>query len=257
MSQKASRLNSRVVTWWSVEPVCLLPDLYETSEHPGLSIPMPGLVGGWIVSHLLTRGEDPAAIRILDLRWPTRDVLDLGVDYVETNITDDLAVTTAFERAWPAEVDTLPLTVYHTAALIRPADRLECFLPLSTKVNIDGTQNVLNAARKAGATCFISTSSGSVSLHRPSFWVPPWEKLPRRIVQVLSDDAKIPSRHADFFGNYAVTKIEAERIVRNADDPHANFRTGCIRPANGIYGVGNDASTTVTGIYLRTGGNLT
>lgn len=224
---------------------------------PGLSRATTGLVGSWIVSHLLTRGEDSAAIRILDLLSPRQETLDLGIDYIKTNITDGLAVTTAFDQPWPGSVTHLPLTVYHTAALIRPADRLECFLPLSTKVNIDGTRNVLHAARKAGATCFIATSSGSVSLHKPEFWIPPWEKLPRRVAQVLSDEARIPERHEDFFGNYAVTKIEAERIVRKADDPGSNFRTGCIRPANGIYGIGSDASTTITGIYLRTGGNAT
>lgn len=203
------------------------------------------------------RGEDPSAIRILDLLSPTQDILDQGVQYVKTNITDELAVTTAFEQSWPAGVAQQPLTVYHTAAVIRPADRLECFLPLCSNVNINGTRNVLNASKKAGATCFISTSSGSIAIHSPTFWIPPWESLPRDITQVLSDDAVIAQRHEDFFGNYAVTKIEAERIVREADDPKSNFRTGCIRPANGIYGIGSDASMTITGVYLRSGGSPT
>ncbi|KAJ5085389.1 hypothetical protein N7532_010160 [Penicillium argentinense] len=216
-----------------------------------------GLVGGWIVSHLLARGEDPSAIRVLDLLAPTQQVLQQGVGYVKTNISDDLAVTTAFESPWPESIARLPLTVFHTAAIIRPQDRLEIFLPLCSNVNIEGTRNVLNAARKVGASCFVSTSSGSVSLHKLGFWVAPWKKLPQRAFQVLSDEAKVPQEHNMFFGNYAVTKVEAEKMVREADDPSSNFRTGCIRPANGIYGIGSDASMTLTGVYLRNQGSPT
>ncbi|KAF3394494.1 3 beta-hydroxysteroid dehydrogenase/Delta 5--_4-isomerase [Penicillium rolfsii] len=216
-----------------------------------------GLVGSWIISHLLARGEDPASLRILDLLTPTQEILDLGVTFIKTNITDELAVSTAFEQPWPTTVAHLPLTVFHTAAVIRPFERLEIYLPFCSKVNVDGTKNVLNASKKSGATCFISTSSGSVSLHKPSFWIAPWEKLPRRALQILSDHAKLPERHDEFFGNYAVSKLAAERLVRSADDPVNGFRTGCIRPANGIYGIGSDASATITGLYLRKGGSPT
>jgi nucleoside-diphosphate-sugar epimerase len=214
-------------------------------------------VGGWIVSHLLARGEDPASLRILDLLPATQDILDRGVTFIKTNITDELAISTSFEQPWPETVANLPLTVFHTAATIRPFERLEIHLPLCAKVNVDGTRNILNASKKSGATCFVSTSSGSVTLHKPNFWIMPWEKLPQRVMQILSDDAKLPERHDEFFGNYAVSKIEAERLVRAADDPDAGFRTGCIRPANGIYGIGSDASMTVTGVYLRNGGSPT
>lgn len=216
-----------------------------------------GLVGGWIVSHLLARGEDPTALRILDLLSPTQDILDQGVDYIKTDITDSQAVTTAFSKPWPTPVTTLPLTVFHTAAIIRPQDRLEMFLPLCSKVNIDGTVNILSAAKKANASILISTSSGSITLHKPSFWIPPWSKYPGQIVQVINDESTLPPTHDQFFGNYAVTKAEAERLVRAADDRTSNFRTGCIRPANGIYGIGSDASMSITGVYLRNGGSPT
>ncbi|KAJ5648068.1 3-beta hydroxysteroid dehydrogenase/isomerase family protein [Penicillium lividum] len=216
-----------------------------------------GLVGGWIVQHLLSRGEDPSTIRILDLLTPTKEVLDLGVTYIKTNITDKLIVDTAFEQPWPQSVSKLPLTVFHTAAIIRPQDRLEAFLPLCSNVNVEGTRNVLNAAKANGVSCFISTSSGSVGLHRPDFWIAPWDSLPKRAVQIFSDDGALPQRHDEFFGNYAVTKIEAEKLVRASDDQASNFRTGCIRPANGIYGIGSDVAMTITGVYLRSGGSPT
>lgn len=216
-----------------------------------------GLVGGWLVSHLLARGEDPTALRILDLLSPTRDILNQGVDYIKTDITDEQAVTTAFERPWPTSTAKLPLTVFHTAAIIRPQDRLEMFLPLCSKVNVSGTRNILLAAKKANATILISTSSGSITLHKPNFWIPPWSKYPDKIVQIISDESNIPPSHDKFFGNYAVTKAEAERLVRAADNKTSNFRTGCIRPANGIYGIGSDASMSLTGVYLRNGGSPT
>lgn len=231
-------------------------ETFRNTSHSNISS-YAGLVGGWIVSHLLARGEDPSAVRVLDLLSPTQDILNQGVEFVKTNITDELSVTTAFQQPWAKSVAQLPLTVFHTAATIRPQERLEMFLPLCGKVNIDGTRNVLNAAKQSKASCFVSTSSGSVTLHKLGFWVAPWTKLPKRAFQVLSDYAKLPERHDEFFGNYAVTKVEAEQMVRGADDPSSNFRTGCIRPANGIYGIGSDASMTITGVYLRKQGSPT
>jgi nucleoside-diphosphate-sugar epimerase len=113
---------------------------------------------------------------------------------------------------------------------------------------------VLNAAKQAGATCFISTSSGSVSIRRARYWIAPWERTPKHFVQVVSDATEPPKQHDHFFGNYPVTKLEAEHIVRAADDLASSFRTGCIRPANGIYGIGDEASTSISGMYLRLGG---
>lgn len=215
------------------------------------------MVGNWIVTHLLARGEDPEAIRILDLQRPSEDIMSRGVAYVKTNVTDEAAVSDAFSQKWPLTVPHLPLTVFHTAAVIRPSDRLKMFLPLCWKVNVDGTKNVLNAAKQAGATCFVATSSGSVGVHRANFWIAPWTRRSKDLVQVLADSTPLPKEHDQFFGNYAVTKIEAERIVCAADSKDSNFRTGCIRPTNGIYGVGADSSATITGMYLRRGENPT
>ncbi|KAL2824618.1 hypothetical protein BDW59DRAFT_162272 [Aspergillus cavernicola] len=216
-----------------------------------------GLVGNWIISHLVSRGESPAAIRILDLHLPRRELLDLGITFVKTDITGEAAVLDAFSQPWPPPVAKLPLTVFHNAAVIRPAERHIAFLPLCCKVNVSGTMNVLNAAKKVGASCFISTSSGSVCLRRASYWIAPWTKTPKHSVQIINDSTELPKEHHQFFGNYAVSKVEAEGIVRAADDLVSNFRTGCIRPANGIYGIGDETSTTVTGMYLRLGGAAT
>jgi len=44
--------------------------------------------------------------------------------------------------------------------------------------------------------------------------------------------------HDEYFGNYAVSKAAAEKSVLDANAP--DFRTGTIRPANGIYGNQDD-----------------
>jgi nucleoside-diphosphate-sugar epimerase len=175
---------------------------------------------------------------------------------MKTDVADEAAVSNAFSQKWPQAVADLPLTVFHLAAVIRPAERLKEFRHLSSNVNVDGTKNVLNAAKKTGASCLITTSSGSVGIHRPTFWIFPWTRRPTRLLQVLDDMAKTPKEHNEFFGNYAASKMEAEIIVRNADDPQSNFRTGCIRPTNGIYGIGRDTSPTVIALYLSKGGSV-
>lgn len=211
-------------------------------------------MGNWIATHLVARGEDPAAIRVLDLQPPRQGLLDQGVVFMKTNVVDKTALSAAFAQSWPKSVAHLPLTVFHTAAVIRPAERHKSLLPYCTTVNVRGTRNVLEAAREAGADCFIATSSGSVGLRRPSFWISPWESTASRLVQVLSDYATDqPKEHDEFFGNYAVSKSQAEVFVREADDANSGFRTGCIRPANGIYGVGGKASASLIRSYLTAG----
>lgn len=157
-------------------------------------------MGNWIVTHLLARGEDPAAIRILDLQQPRQEVLDQGAVFIQINITDKTAVSSAFTQSWPTKaIEQLPLTVYHTAAVIRPAERHKALLHLCTAVNLGGTRNVLEAAKAAGASCFIATSSGSVGLRRASFWIAPWTKAPKRLVLVLSDQASDQPKEHDQF----------------------------------------------------------
>lgn len=217
--------------------------------------------------HLLDRGEDPKKIRVLDIRPPRRKDLTTGsatdVDFRQVDISDKKAVEEAFRAPWPspsASSDinlTTPdegITVFHTAANIRFYERHPSLLPLSSKVNVDGTQNIVDAAKSIGVSIMVYTSSGSISVRRARFWLWPWEKQPDFFVQYITDDdALIPKRHEDLFSNYAATKIQAERIVRKADKTPTGesegrvLRTGCIRPGNGIYGPGGDL---LCGSYL-------
>ena len=231
-----------------------------------------GFLGGWIVRHLLERGEHPKQIRVLDIRAPTRPDLTTGlakdVDFRLVDISDREQVRAAFNAPWPLtptpEGGRSPVemeaTVFHTAANIRFYERDARLLPLSEKVNVEGTQNVLDAARAAGVNILIYTSSGSVSIRRARLWLWPWEKRAPFSVQTIDDDddgTRLPRRHEEMFSNYAASKLKAERLVRAADrtplpskpgkEGEGQLRTGCLRPGNGIYGTGGDI---LCGAYL-------
>ncbi|GJE86581.1 NAD(P)-binding protein [Phanerochaete sordida] len=221
-----------------------------------------GFLGGWIVLHLLQRGEDPRKIRVLDIRPPLRQDLLEGlaqeVDFVQVDITDRDAVLEAFRQPWPNAASDVPntpepdLTVFHTAATIRFYERHSHLLYLSENVNVHGTQNIIDAARDVGASAMVYTSSGSVGVRRSCFWLLPWQKEPKYFTQVINDDdSNLPKQHDQFFSNYAVSKLTAERRVRKADRSESSngkvLRTGCIRPGNGVYGPGGDL---LAGAYM-------
>ncbi|KAK5164250.1 uncharacterized protein LTR77_009944 [Saxophila tyrrhenica] len=182
------------------------------------------------------RGEDPAAIRILDLSKPTREsVAESGVAYIKTDVSDKNAVAQAFATSWPDSVQALPLTVFHTVAYINPSERKAAFLSPYIKVNIEGTRNMLDATKKAGADCFVATSSASVGLRPPSYFPWPWQAYPKDIYQYLPNaDPKALDLPLEGYGAcYAWTKAQAEQLVRGANT--ARFRTGVIRPGHGAF----------------------
>jgi nucleoside-diphosphate-sugar epimerase len=175
------------------------------------------------------------------------------VDFVQTDISSADSTNQAFSKGWHPSVAHLPLTVFHTAAVIVPSDRSKLFYAFCEAVNVHGTRNVVDAARRAGADIFVSTTSGSISIRPVQYWVSPWKmwsSWPRNFSQVLDEaDFFQPLRpREEFYANYPVSKAAAERIVCEANT--ANFRTGCIRPANGVYG--NPTDNTVGGSLSKT-----
>jgi hypothetical protein len=147
----------------------------------------------------------------------------------------------AFSKAWPKQAQKQPLTVFDCVAVVRFFERFEAQLPLSYRVNVDGTKNVIQASREAGAACLIYTSSGSIGVAKQQLWVPFWRKTGKGFLQVLDDnDRNFPQKHDEFYSNYAYTKSLAENLIKKADDPHSGFRTGVIRPSNAVFGPGGD-----------------
>ncbi|KAJ0123973.1 dehydrogenase-like protein [Diaporthe amygdali] len=223
-----------------------------------------GLVGGYIVLQLLERGQQPNTIRIVDFQQPhRRDQLDHPlfekVDFQKTDISSVESTDAAFSRPWDPSVSKLPLTVFHTAAVIIPSARSKLVNGFCEAVNVGGTENVIAAARRAGADVLVSTSSASISIRPVELWVKPWRwnSCPRGYCQVLeeSDFFQPLRRHEEFFGNYPASKARAERIVCGANS--SELRTGCIRPANGVYGhptdntVGGPLNSQITPTWAK------
>ncbi|KAI2631239.1 hypothetical protein GGS21DRAFT_523977 [Xylaria nigripes] len=166
-----------------------------------------------------------------------------AVDFAETDITSRASVDKAFARPWPKSAAELPLTVFHTAAVILASDRSAHSYAFPKSVNVEGTANLIAAAKAAGASVFSATSSGSIAIRPVDMWVAPWAREPRDFFQVLDTrDFGRPLRKREaYFGNYPASKAVAERLVCDADEE--GFRTGTIRPANGVYG--NPTDNTV------------
>lgn len=158
------------------------------------------------------------------------------IEFIKTDIRSRASVDAAFTKPWPGSVSLLPLTVFHTAAVILASDRSKYLYSFPESVNVTGTENVIAAAKAAGATIFSSTSSGSISVRSINPWVSPWSHQPENYWQILNeqDFFQPPKSKEQYYGNYAASKAAAERIVCAANSNE--FRTGCIRPANGVYG---------------------
>ncbi|OTA97477.1 hypothetical protein M434DRAFT_391938 [Hypoxylon sp. CO27-5] len=215
-----------------------------------------GGVGGTMVLQLLARGQPPESIRIIDFRKPEWSDMATGpaarVDFAQADIASPSATAAAFNKPWPASVANLPLTVFHTAAIIVTSERSPRTYERVKRVNIDGVRNVLDASKQAGAGAFVSTSSASVAYRPVQYWGKnPFRRWPKNYWQVIDDsDFDRPLRpHAEFFGNYAHAKAVGERLISEANGP--GFRTGIVRPANGIYGSSN--GDQVVGLCLRAG----
>ncbi|KAH8176051.1 3-beta hydroxysteroid dehydrogenase/isomerase family protein [Sarocladium implicatum] len=211
-----------------------------------------GLVGGQLVLDLLHIGTPPAAIRIIDINDPIRAKQfskkpASNVSIIHADVASSSAVDAAFTAPWPSSTQSLPLTVFHTVALIRPFERHQSLYHRSATVNVIGTANVLQAARAAKAQLMIYTSSSTVEhlpvdfFPRPSLSSRPFLSLGSAYAQILSAaDFALPLRTVDRFAcNYARSKAEAERLV-NAADGENGMRTGIIRPGNAVYGHPDD-----------------
>jgi nucleoside-diphosphate-sugar epimerase len=237
-------------------PTDVAPYLFSRRGRRYVVVGGSGLVGGWIIKHLLMRGEDPAAIRILDLRAPTRpEAANNKIQFLPVDVSDPSSVTKAFDAPWNSRVAKLPLTVFHTVAYLNAAERKADFMSMYEKVNLQGTQNVLDAAKAAGASCFIATSSGSVGIWPVNFFLPPWKS---NLLVAENADPKYENGGLEDFGScYAYSKALAEKLVCDADNKKAGFRTGCLRPSHAIYGHGVTNSSSISYDYLRRGGSPT
>jgi UDP-glucose 4-epimerase len=113
-----------------------------------------GFIGSNVVDALVARGDDVTVIDDLSTgkRENLDDAIGNGAQLVEADIRDAQAVREIAERAKPE-------AVFHLAAQIdvRKSTADPAF---DARINVEGTINVLEAARAAGAQRFVNTSTG-------------------------------------------------------------------------------------------------
>lgn len=211
-----------------------------------------------------------------------------GIQFIQTDVSDASSVDAAFSAPWPIETSNRnagsdpEITVFHTAANIRFYERHTSLLQNSSKVNVGGTKNIIESCKKIGASVLVYTSSASIQILAPSLFHSPWHNGPKHIAQIIDGDEDdidaikvdydnlsikepestsfdgndkwwFPRKHNEFFSNYAVSKMMAEKLVRQADKSPIGdkttkwLRTGAVRPGNGVYGPRGDL---ICGAYL-------
>ena len=164
-----------------------------------------GHIGNVLVRKLLQRGEQ---VRALLLRGESASPLDvLPVECVEGDVLDPASLLDAFRGIH---------TVFHLAGIISimPGDD-----PVLRSVNVDGTRNMLAAAKEAGVEKFIYTSS----IHAI-----------QRVEQVLIDES-LPYDPGNPYGAYDRSKAQATLEVQRAAAEGLNAVIVCPTGVIGPY----------------------
>jgi nucleoside-diphosphate-sugar epimerase len=149
-----------------------------------------GFVGMNLARELAGNGWDVTALVRKDS--PLEDLAGLELDLRQGDITDAESVKTAM----PSGVDC----VFHVAASTNVWSRKDAE---QTRINVEGTRNVVSAALHHGAGRMIHTSSFVVWGFQPGLLTEKTERLD----------------NADWI-NYVRTKASAEVLVREAMDAH-------------------------------------
>lgn len=156
-----------------------------------------GLVGGNLARELAARGE---RVRALVRKNSITKAIDglAGVEKVDGDITDAASLERGMQGCD---------RVYHCAADVRM-----WIVPMDTmrRVNVEGAQNVFNAAKKCGVRRVVHVSTvdaigfgthdGFGAMNKPSVESTPWE----------NDKYRIP---------YMITKFEAQQLALKMNGP--------------------------------------
>ena len=173
-----------------------------------------GFLGHHIVSQLLDQYD--ANVSVLDLRTNLNRFN--SADYYDGDITSETLVKDILAKVKPT-------VIIHTASPSWVGDEGKN-KALYKKVNVDGTQNLIDRAGELGCVeAFVYTSSSSV--------------IHDSISPLVNADERWPTLRAPLQKEYySETKAIAEEIVLAANRKHKNMLTIAIRPA-GIFGEGD------------------
>ena len=165
-----------------------------------------GHLGNVLVRELLARGEK---VRVLVLPGEGTQSLDgMDVEFVEGNILDSGCLHSAMNG-----VDV----VFHLAALVSITEDKQGLLQA---VNVEGTRNVIEAAKVANVKTLVYTSSIH-ALERPPLGV--------SITEALKFDVNNPA------GSYDRTKAQASVLVKQAACEGLDTRIICPTGVVGPY----------------------
>jgi nucleoside-diphosphate-sugar epimerase len=157
-----------------------------------------GFLGGTIIRQLLARGVDPGALRSVS-RGTYPDLEAAGVEHLRGDLADPAVAARA--------VDGVDIII-HTAAKAGVWGSRRSF----ERANITSTANLLDAARAAGISRFVHTSSPSVIFDGTD-------------QRKLDETAPYPPR---YLAHYPATKAVAEQRVLAANGP--DLATVALRP---------------------------
>ncbi|GAA95678.1 uncharacterized protein L969DRAFT_92804 [Mixia osmundae IAM 14324] len=196
-----------------------------------------GQVGTAIIKMLYQRGE--RHVRSLDMAPANPAIVQLGLDHLQLDMTDQGAVSVALHK--PFSNGRKAETVLHTAALIRFWERRSFTLSRSLRVNRDGTRHVAQAfaelARAAPETAhvFVYCSSAILHLRSKRFF-----RLGFQSKHVLQPPFRIDERSPTGYYKtaYTISKLAGESAAR---DIESAVRVGVLRPGMAIIG-GSDLS---------------
>ena len=163
-----------------------------------------GFLGGAIIKLLLAKG---VAVRNFS-RGVYPELASTGVECISGDLSDRAALATACQGCD---------TVFHVAAKVGMWGSYRDF----HTTNVEGTTNLLNAAKAAGVNRFIFTSTPSVIYAGGD-------------VEGWDETAPYP---ATFDSHYAKTKALAEQLALAANTPQ--FSTVALRP-HLVWGPGHD-----------------
>ncbi|MDA1061009.1 MAG: NAD(P)-dependent oxidoreductase [bacterium] len=153
-----------------------------------------GFFGLHLIEKLLSEGQE---VIVYDLEDLDQKYLDMGVSFVKGDILDQSKLIEAMKGAD---------VVHHTAAALPISRSGKHFW----KVNVEGTQNVLNSALENGVKKFLHLSTSSV------YGVP-------KEVPVNENTELTP------FGDYGKAKYGAEELCRKFRKEH-DFDLSIVRP---------------------------
>ncbi|KAK7745315.1 erg26, C-3 sterol dehydrogenase [Cytospora paraplurivora] len=176
-----------------------------------------GFLGHHIVDLVLR--DYTATVSVIDLRCTRNRRPDSdGVRYIDADITDASRIVSIFDKLRPD-------VVIHTASPVPQSDSSVADA-LYKKVNIDGTQTIVDACKKANVKALVYTSSASVASDN--------------VHDLINADERWPvPRGKDQTEYYSETKAAAEEIVIKANRAGGSkLLTTSIRPA-GIVGEGD------------------